>query len=119
TGHGSDVQSLRTTATYDPEADEFVIDTPDEEARKDYIWDAARHGRMAVVFAQLVADGQTHGVHALMVPIRDDDGRPASGVQIEDDGDKLGLNGVDNGRLSFDEVRVPRDALLNRYARIN
>src|SRR5690606_14399353 len=52
TGHGSDVQRLRTTATYDADAGEFVIDTPDESARKDYIGNAARDGRMAVVFAQ-------------------------------------------------------------------
>ena len=32
---------------------------------------------------------------------------PAS--RIEDDGRKIGLNGVDNGRLWFDGVRVPRD----------
>jgi len=69
-GHGSDVQHLRTTATYTDGY--FVIDTPDEDARKDYIGNAARDGRMAVVFAQLVADGQRHGVHAFMVPIRDD-----------------------------------------------
>jgi acyl-CoA oxidase len=28
-------------------------------------------------------------------------------------GHKLGLNGVDNGKLFFDRVRVPRSALLN------
>jgi acyl-CoA oxidase len=119
TGHGSDVQSLRTTATYEAESDEFVIDTPDEEARKDYIGNAACHGRMAVVFAQLIADDETHGVHALIVPIRDEQGQPARGVEIEDDGDKVGLNGVDNGRLAFSQVRVPRDALLDRYGQIN
>ena len=29
-GHGSDVQNLQTTATYDPDAQEFVIDTPSD-----------------------------------------------------------------------------------------
>ena len=53
TGHGSDVASLRTTATYDPDTDEFVIHTPDDSARKEYIGNAARDGRVAVVFAQL------------------------------------------------------------------
>ncbi|MFT7834889.1 acyl-CoA dehydrogenase [Saccharothrix sp. BKS2] len=115
TGHGSDVQHLRTTATYDPEAREFVVHTPDEGARKDYIGNAARDGRLAVVFAQLVTGGEEHGVHALVVPIRDGEGRPAPGVTIEDCGPKAGLNGVDNGRLTFDRVRVPRSALLNRY----
>ncbi|MGH3368879.1 MAG: acyl-CoA dehydrogenase family protein, partial [Nocardioidaceae bacterium] len=51
TGHGSNVQALGTTATYDVEADEFVIHTPDESSRKDYIGNAALHARLAVVFA--------------------------------------------------------------------
>jgi acyl-CoA oxidase len=115
TGHGSDVQRLRTTATYDPATEEFEVHTPDEAARKDYIGNAARDGRMAVVFAQLVAGGERHGVHALLVPLRDDHGAPLPGVHIEDCGAKAGLNGVDNGRIRFDRVRVPRTALLNRY----
>jgi acyl-CoA oxidase len=118
TGHGSDVQSLRTTATYDPATREFVVDTPDEAARKDYIGNAARDGRLAVVFAQLVTGGEHHGVHALVVPIRDEGGRPCPGVWIEDCGHKGGLNGVDNGRLAFDGVRVPREALLDRYGSV-
>ncbi len=115
TGHGSDVQHLRTTATYDPATGEFVISTPDQAARKDYIGNAARDGRMAVVFAQLITDGTGHGVHALLVPIRDADGQARPGVTIEDCGPKGGLNGVDNGRLTFRDVRVPREALLNRF----
>lgn len=115
TGHGSDVQRLRTTATYDPATEEFVVHTPHEAARKEYIGNAARDGRMAVVFAQLITRGDRHGVHALLVPIRDERGNPLPGVHIEDCGRKAGLNGVDNGRLTFDHVRVPREALLNRY----
>jgi alkylation response protein AidB-like acyl-CoA dehydrogenase len=38
------------------------------------------------------------------------------GVTIEDMGYKMGLNGVDNAKLSFDNVRVPREALLNRWS---
>ena len=53
TGHGSNVQALRTTATYDAETREFVVHTPDDDARKDYIGNAARDGRIAAVFAQL------------------------------------------------------------------
>ncbi|WP_375477832.1 acyl-CoA dehydrogenase [uncultured Jatrophihabitans sp.] len=115
TGHGSDVASLRTTATYDPDADEFVIRTPSTAARKEYIGNAARDGHVAVVFAQLVTKGESQGVHAFVVPIRTSDGSPAPGVRIEDCGLKAGLNGVDNGRLYFDDVRIPRDNLLNRY----
>ena len=119
TGHGSDVQSLRTTAGYDPERQAFVLHTPDEDARKDYIGNAARDGRMAVVFAQLVTRDESHGVHAFLVPLRDEQGRPLPGITIEDCGHKAGLNGVDNGRLTFDHVVVPRDALLNRYADVD
>ncbi|HEX6693866.1 MAG TPA: acyl-CoA dehydrogenase [Longimicrobiales bacterium] len=116
TGHGSNVRDLRTTATYDASAGEFVIHTPDDSARKDYIGNAAQHARMAVVFAQLIVGGTSHGVHALMVPLRDAGGNTLKGIRIEDCGLKEGLNGVDNGRIWFDQVRVPRENLLNRFA---
>src|SRR5699024_4493143 len=38
---------------------------------------------------------------------------------IEDCGHKMGLNGVDNGRLYFDHVRIPRENLLDRYASVS
>jgi acyl-CoA oxidase len=118
TGHGSDVQSLRTTATYDPADECFVLHTPDDDAVKDYIGNAGRHGRVAVVFAQLVTRDECHGVHAFLVPIRDDEGNPLPGVALEDCGHKAGLNGVDNGRISFASVRVERDSLLDRYGAV-
>ncbi|MFI6673449.1 acyl-CoA dehydrogenase [Kribbella sp. NPDC050470] len=119
TGHGSNVQALGTTATYDASTGEFVVHTPNPAARKDYIGNAARHGRMAAVFAQLVVGGESHGVHCLLVPIRSADGSPLPGVTLSDCGPKLGLNGVDNGRIVFDQVRVPREALLDRYAQVD
>ena len=114
-GHGSNVQALGTVATYDADAQEFVITTTREDARKDYIGNAAKHAELAVVFAQLEVGGVSEGVHAFVVPIRSG-GEPCAGVRIEDDGRKMGLNGVDNGRLWFDGIRVPRTALLNRFA---
>jgi len=114
-GHGSNVQALGTVATYDVATQEFVITTTRDDARKDYIGNAAKHAELAVVFAQLEVGGKPEGVHAFVVPIREG-GAPCSGVRIEDDGLKMGLNGVDNGRLWFDQVRVPRAALLNRFA---
>jgi len=115
TGHGSDVQSIATTATYDPATGEFDLHTPFRGAWKDYIGNAAVHGTAAVVFAHLVTAGVDHGVHAFYVPLRDATGAFLPGVGGEDDGGKGGLNGVDNGRLHFDHVRVPRANLLNRY----
>jgi acyl-CoA oxidase len=67
------------------------------------------------VFAQLVANGESHGVHCFLVPIRDEKGRDLPGVTTSDCGHKGGLRGVDNGRIMFDEVRIPRENLLNRY----
>ncbi|TQL03033.1 acyl-CoA dehydrogenase [Cellulomonas sp. SLBN-39] len=124
TGHGSDVASIGTTAEYDAQTQEFVIHTPFRGAWKDYLGNAALHGTAAVVFAQLVTAAPggprvDHGVHAFYVPIRDPQtGEFLPGVGGEDDGVKGGLNGIDNGRLHFDHVRVPRTHLLDRYGSV-
>jgi acyl-CoA oxidase len=115
TGHGSDVASIATTATYDPETQEFVIDTPFRGAWKDYLGNAAVDATAAVVFAQLITKDVNHGVHAFYVPIRDANGEFLPGIGGEDDGQKGGLNGIDNGRLHFSGVRIPRTDLLNKY----
>ena len=116
--HGSNVRELETTAQYDPAAEEFVINTPHDGARKEWIGNAAAHGQMATVFAQLETNGEQHGVHAFLVPIRSENGTPKPRVRIADCGEKMGLNGVDNGRLWFDNVRIPRENLLDRYAQV-
>ena len=51
-----------------------------------------------------------------LVRMRDNELKTIPGVTIEDMGYKMGLNGVDNAKLSFDNVRVPREALLNRWS---
>ncbi len=114
-GHGSDVQSVETTITYLPDSDEYEVNSPTPTARKAYIGNAGQHGTWAVVFGQLLVAGENHGVHAILVPIRDEDGRDAQGVTTGDQGHKGGLLGVDNGTLFFEHVRVPRRLLLDRY----
>ena len=74
--------------------------------------------QVCTVFAQLTVSGKYQGPHVFVVRIRDDSGRVATGVRIEDNGPKMGLNGVDNGRIWFDDVRVPLDNLLDRYASV-
>lgn len=116
TGHGSDVQALETTATYDPATEEFIVDSPTPTSRKDYIGGAAETARVAAVFAQLITpDGEGHGVHCVLVPIRDEEGNDLPGITTSDCHYKGGLPGVDNGRIQFDKVRVPRENLLNKY----
>ncbi|MCQ9366772.1 acyl-CoA dehydrogenase family protein [Brevibacterium sp. 91QC2O2] len=117
-GHGSDVAALGTTATYDPATQEFEVHTPFRAATKDYIGNAARDARAAVVFARLITRGVDHGIHALFVPLRTEEGQPLPGITIEDDGYKGGLPGVDNGRIAFDRIRVPRANLLDRYGQV-
>ena len=118
TGHGSDVASIATTATYDQESGDFILHTPHRGAWKDYIGNAALHGKAAVVFAQLIVAGENHGVHAFYVELRNDSGF-LPGIGGDDDGPKGGLNGIDNGRLHFTNVHVPRENLLDRYGSVN
>ncbi|MGB3829882.1 MAG: acyl-CoA dehydrogenase, partial [Ornithinimicrobium sp.] len=118
-GHGSDVSSLETTLTYDAESDEIVVHSPTASSMKAYIGGAAVDARMAVVYGQLIVAGESHGVHATLVPIRDESGQPLPGVSAGDHGPKGGLAGVDNGTLMFDQVRVPRRMLLDRYGGVN
>ena len=58
-------------------------------------------------------------MHAFVVPIRDDEGSRVPGVRIEDGGPKIGLNGVDNGRLWFDGGAGAARRLLDRYADVD
>lgn len=118
-GHGSNVRELETTATYDIDKQVFIIHTPNELARKEYIGNAAVHGQAATVFAQLITQGETHGVHAFVVPLRDTENNVLPGVRIEDNGLKLGLNGVDNGRIWFNQVEVPLDNLLDKFGSVD
>ena len=119
TNHGSNVKGIETTATYDHSAKAFVIHTPSEYARKEYIGNAARHGQMATVFAKLILDGKDYGVSAFVVPLRDKSGNTLKGVTIKDCGRKMGLNGVDNGVIYFNNVVIPNDNMLDRFAGVS
>lgn len=119
TGHGSNVKGILTTATYDHSSKTFVIHTPSELARKEYIGNAATHGHMATVFAKLIVDGKDFGVSAFVVRIRENDGKLSKGVTIKDCGRKMGLNGVDNGVIYFSNVVIPKENMLDRFASVN
>ena len=58
--------------------------------------------------------GKNEGVNSFIVPIRDAQLKSCPGVTIEDMGFKMGLNGIDNGKLRFNQVRVPRTNMLNK-----
>ena len=119
TGHGSNVKGIETTATYQHTDKTFIINTPNEAARKEYIGNAAKHGHMATVFAKLIIDSEDYGVNAFVVPLRSADGNVLPQVRIEDCGKKMGLNGVDNGVIYFDHVVIPKANMLDKFASVN
>lgn len=119
TNHGSNVKGIETTATYNHDSKTFTIHTPYEQARKEYIGNAAKHGQMATVFAKLILDGKDYGVSAFVVPLRDKSGNTLKGVTIKDCGRKMGLNGVDNGVIYFNNVVIPKDDMLDKFAGVS
>ena len=116
TGHGSNVKNLETTATYNHFDKTITVNSPNFASGKEYIGNAL-HSEMAAVFTQLIVNGENHGVHAVLVPLRKNN-EVLPGIKIEDCGYKMGLNGVDNGRIWFDNIKVPVENLLNKYGSI-
>lgn len=123
--HGSNVQGIQTSATFDKNRDEFVINTPNEGATKWWIGNAACDGKFATVFARLKLPSidfqidEDLGVHAFIVPLRStEDHQVLPGIEIRDCGYKVGLNGVDNGAIRFYNVRIPRDNMLDRFGSV-
>eukprot|EP01112_Ceratiomyxa_fruticulosa_P014903 TRINITY_DN4322_c2_g1_i1.p1 TRINITY_DN4322_c2_g1~~TRINITY_DN4322_c2_g1_i1.p1 ORF type:complete len:686 (+),score=100.73 TRINITY_DN4322_c2_g1_i1:220-2277(+) len=115
-GHGSNVRGIETIAIYDHSTNTFVINTPTPTAQKCWIGNAARDGLYSVVFANLIIGEENHGIHPFIVPLRDPTTKkPLEGIFIGDCGPKIGINGVDNGRIAFKDVRVPYDNLLNKF----
>jgi len=117
-GYGNNAVEMETTATYDPATDELIVNTPNPLAQKYWITNGACHAKHIVVFAQLFVGGKNEGIHGVLVRCRGDSLEPVPGVLVEDMGHKMGLNGVDNAKLTFNNVRVPRVNLLNRYSDI-
>lgn len=118
-GHGSNVRGIETVANYDAATGEFVLNTPSETAQKYWIGGASESATAAIVFAKLTVAGVEHGIHVFIVRLRGADGRIVDGITIADCGPKIGLNGVDNGRIWFSHHRVPRSALLPKLSRVN
>ncbi|KAF2070848.1 hypothetical protein CYY_007834 [Polysphondylium violaceum] len=118
--HGSNVRGVETVAEYDPTTQEFVIHTPSDTAQKIWIGNAGTYGCWATVFANLITNGTNYGLHPFIVQIRDPKTlEPMPGVTTADNGPKIGLNGVDNGRLWFNKVRVPRENMLNKFGDVD
>ncbi|KAI8912057.1 acyl-CoA dehydrogenase/oxidase [Powellomyces hirtus] len=115
-GYGNNAVEMETTAVYEHATKEWIINTPSTLAQKYWITNGAVHAKWAVVFAQTYVKGKHEGINVFLVRIRNEDLSVSPGVRVEDMGYKLGANGVDNGKLWFDNVRIPAENILNKYA---
>ncbi|XP_028168002.1 peroxisomal acyl-coenzyme A oxidase 3 isoform X3 [Ostrinia furnacalis] len=118
--HGSNAKGMRTTATYVPEKKQFVIHTPDFEAAKFWVGCLGKCATHAILYAMLYSKGKNHGLHMFVVPIRDPKTlKPYPGVTVGDIGEKIGLNGIDNGFVMFDNYHVSKDAALDKLGGVD
>ncbi|XP_057976482.1 peroxisomal acyl-coenzyme A oxidase 1-like isoform X2 [Malania oleifera] len=121
-GHGSNVQGLETTATFDRGTDEFIIHSPTLTSSKWWPGGLGKVSTHAVVYARLITNGRDHGVHGFIVQLRSlEDHSPLPGITVGDIGMKFGngaYNTVDNGLVRFDHVRIPRSQMLMRVSQV-
>ncbi|KAG5278885.1 hypothetical protein AALO_G00103810 [Alosa alosa] len=118
-GHGTFIRGLETTATYDPSTQEFVMNSPTISSIKWWPGGLGKTSNHAIVLAQLYTQGTCHGLHAFIVPIRSmSTHKPLPGITVGDIGPKFGFDEVDNGYLKMDNVRIPRDNMLMKYAKV-
>ncbi|XP_066266325.1 peroxisomal acyl-coenzyme A oxidase 1-like [Branchiostoma lanceolatum] len=118
-GHGTFVRGLETTATYDPSTQEFVINSPTLTSTKWWPGGLGKTANVATVMAQLYTQEKCYGPHNFMVQLRSlEDHQPCPGVTLGDIGPKMEGNGNDNGFARFDHVRIPRENMLMKFARV-
>ena len=111
---------VQTKATYDSESQTFTLTNvkgDDKGAYKNWI----SQGHVAdktVVLADLTVNNERKGPHAFLMDLRKD-GVNYPGVSTGDMGIKTVGNDLDNAWIAFDKVKLPRTALLSRYAEID
>ncbi|CAB3239289.1 unnamed protein product [Arctia plantaginis] len=118
--HGSNAKGMRTTATYIPEKKQFIMHSADFEAAKFWVGALGKCATHAIVYAMLVSKGKNHGLHTFVVPIRDPKTlKPYPGVIVGDIGEKVGLNGIDNGFVMFNNYHLPKEAALDKLGGVD
>lgn len=73
-----------------------------------------------ICYAKLIIEGQKIGVFPFLVQLRDTDTwKFVKGVKCGDMGTKMGYNAKNNGWCTFDNVRIPREQMLMRFAEVD
>ena len=107
---------VETTCDWCQSTESFTLHTPSDSAAKNWISQGFVAER-GVVIADLRIDGKSHGPHAFLMTLRDGEGgQLLPGIRVEDMGYKTIANDLDNARVWFDKVRLPKKALLNKFA---
>jgi len=109
---------VQTTAVYDESKGQFLLDCPEEGAKKNWI-SQGLSADIAVVVANLFVKGKSRGPHGFLMDLRDTSGKLATGVSMEDMGSKTIGNDLDNARINFSKVWLPKSALLDRFGGIS
>jgi alkylation response protein AidB-like acyl-CoA dehydrogenase len=103
---GSDVQSIRTKAIRD--GDDYVVN-----GQKMWLTNGLRAGLvMTLVKTDPEADPPHKGISMLMVEKEPGEPKPAPGLDVGKNIDKMGYKGVETVEMSFSDFRIPTSSLL-------
>eukprot|EP01012_Entosiphon_sulcatum_P057344 TRINITY_DN810_c0_g1_i1.p1 TRINITY_DN810_c0_g1~~TRINITY_DN810_c0_g1_i1.p1 ORF type:complete len:686 (+),score=83.60 TRINITY_DN810_c0_g1_i1:2454-4511(+) len=117
-GHGSNVRGLQTTAIYDVQNQEFVLNTPTLQSLKWWPGGLAKTATHCAVYAQLISGGKEYGFHVFILQIRDHEHKPLPGVELGDIGPKIGNNSMETGYMRLTNVRIPRNWMMMRNQQV-
>ncbi|VDM58579.1 unnamed protein product [Angiostrongylus costaricensis] len=118
-GHGTNLSSIETLATYDRRTEEFILHSPTTTSMKWWPGGLGKSCNHAIVVAKLIINGHDYGPHNFFVQLRDSETHsPLPGVVVGDIGPKFGINALDNGFLKFDHYRIPRKNMLMKHAKV-
>jgi len=108
-GAGSDVAGIRTKAIRD--GDEYVI-----SGSKMFITNGAR-ADFCVLVCKTDPDARHEGVTLFVVDLRDEDGKEVPGFSVSRTLEKMGMHASDTAELTFEEMRVPAEAVLGEVGK--
>lgn len=102
-----------TTATWVPDKQQFLLNCPNPGAEKNWISQGLTATK-AVVIADLIIKDRHYGPHGFLIDME----KYKGGIVLTDMGKKTTGNDLDNARIKFDNILIPKSALLNRFADI-